>query len=1713
MPSSLVTGVTLGDTSAVSGGAAVVNAAQSATPAGLLSLAFGDPIVDRGESGASLVLDLSGSYLAPPATAVALPLSGAPLILGSVGSLTQFGAASLANAAQAIYPQSIQTPGIGSARVMFDVAARELVLDLTGAYTPDAALNVGCYFDGKPLTAGVSAGNTALFGLATIVNPPAVLPNGIAPGALGVAIVNRGESGASLLLDLADGSQTLYPVRLDFTPSERPVVSVGTMTALFGGASVRNAAFGIAPPGFQHETFGQPRAFFYTFGFPLSMLFVGDYSVPKPPVQMAWPGDNKGMFPVGIAPKGFGETFVNNTALGIGAFGFEDFQGFGVQTVSLGIRRLYAGLGDQSGFGDTFVSAGNRTLDLADRGIAPSGLGTTTVWFALRQVFPAWFVATLWGSAKVDRTHFVDPAGFTDEQVPVPDVHYPRFIIDLTDQGIDSASFGATQLELFTQYLRPKGWLAPAKEEPLRFGMANIYNSDQYLFQLFAPSPYDGGTFGHFNYVENKNKTITQEGFDLARYGRPYIFNNGRFIQTPRFQDFSAFGNTLVAPYVRNLSPVGVDMIGWGSSLGNIIYNAARVIAPAAMRQDGYGKPSLASNLQKLREVGADSSVFGDAMVAFAIRALGVYGIRGDFPLGNAHVSNWQRYLSPKGMDAGGRGVPTLEIHFTIFKPKSVLPPVNQFGINTVRNVTPQLYQFGFVQTEWGKQQVFNQHESYAFQGFDSSVLGNKNVVAFRTRVLLAYGRDALYIPTTLQVRNVNPQPPGQQVVTVDGYATAALGLPTVRGNAMFPQGYVATLFGRPQLVAMGIIGQGIPPPYGDNGTQFGTATLYPAQFDYPKGWEGIGWGLPDVGPRYVWAPKGYPYTTGYWGEIGEQMDQWLHGTDHPERPVFGSVLVAYRNRPFFPSGLDLSDYGLPRVSLNPQYLHATGNKLQKLGFPVLNGGGAVQTYGLDQALLGEPDVAIHYTGPQTALPDGFEGLQFGVNAAENFNRPIYPQGWNQFTTSPPAQPSWPRISTWVSNAYDPFQFSGREATLWGDAWVSFYVRSIYPQGTDTSIIANYQLGHFKDRMRVYKRDYISSVSLGLDEVFGSNRVSLHHQLIYPQAFGGEALGRASLKPSNKINLTGFETLVAGNPAVAYIERLLAAGFDAGALGTPTLVRALDAAGFGGETFGVAALARTANALAWLDDVFGLPALASRLDATGFGEEAFGLLVLGRALGVAGFSDEALGVPLLSRTLGEQSWQDDVFGLAALALRLEAQGFDDEAFGALALARAVAAQGFAAGAAGAPALGGKAVLAALGFGGEAFGADAVTGRNTIAPAGDTAGAAGSPALASGVHPASWLDELVGDPAVTGTSTQPSSWIYPLGWDQFYDQQPMATLGWESLVVGDAGLSAILSPTGIYQGDYGLPQLDQALFPNGFVGGVGIPSVVGDRYLQPDGWADSMFGSIIVKGIDTLLPAGITDEAFGEAALARDMQVVGFTDESFGLIGFARTLDLSGFTDEGFGAASVAAGSSSPSAPAFKAAGASSGTRFGSFTVTSPNLAVNDICLLFAVSTSADPATPSGWTLCAGCPVSSVSPRYNVYWKRATAAGTITVPVGSRLGACGGVIYAYSGCVTSGDPTEAGAGSQNASSTTVTMPSVTTLGPNRLVVMSAGITANSGAPSTISNAVLASLATRTNVAGNVIGDGTLAAAGASGVSTATVGTAGTSSGHTIALRSS
>ncbi len=214
------------------------------------------------------------------------------------------------------------------------------------------------------------------------------------------------------------------------------------------------------------------------------------------------------------------------------------------------------------------------------------------------------------------------------------------------------------------------------------------------------------------------------------------------------------------------------------------------------------------------------------------------------------------------------------------------------------------------------------------------------------------------------------------------------------------------------------------------------------------------------------------------------------------------------------------------------------------------------------------------------------------------------------------------------------------------------------------------------------------------------------------------------------------------------------------------------------------------------------------------------------------------------------------------------------------------------------------------------------------------------------------------------------------------------------------------------------------------------------------------------------------------------------------------------------------------APAFQAAGtALSGT--GAVSPAWPAHAIGDVALLFIESTGGQAATlstPAGFVAVASSPqatgAGTAGTQITVFWARATstsmAAPTVADP-GDHVYA---QIITYRGVINTGNPWDiTGGGVKAVASTSVTVTGVTTSVPSTLIVQAVARDLDSAAAafSAETNANLTGISERSDVGttsgnggGFAVWDGVMAAAGATGNTTATV-TSSINAFLTIALK--
>lgn len=113
-------------------------------------------------------------------------------------------------------------------------------------------------------------------------------------------------------------------------------------------------------------------------------------------------------------------------------------------------------------------------------------------------------------------------------------------------------------------------------------------------------------------------------------------------------------------------------------------------------------------------------------------------------------------------------------------------------------------------------------------------------------------------------------------------------------------------------------------------------------------------------------------------------------------------------------------------------------------------------------------------------------------------------------------------------------------------------------------------------------------------------------------------------------------------------------------------------------------------------------------------------------------------------------------------------------------------------------------------------------------------------------------------------------------------------------------------------------------------------------------------------------------------------------------------------------------------------------------------AANDILVAVVISTTTTvPTTPAGWTQKLAT-TNATNHVQTILWKRATGSDTAPSITGQQFEVLA-QIAAFSGCITTGDPFSAASAQANASSTTVTAPSITPANANEMILFAASWT--------------------------------------------------------------
>lgn len=836
-----------------------------------------------------------------------------------------------------------------------------------------------------------------------------------------------------------------------------------------------NYAPTLAPPGFDSLTFGTADVGAYVRYVYPTQIAPGTVPTGASIVNLAATVAPPGIAPVAdphldfIAPA---IRYLQNVGLG-------DTSGFASTTWVSFYTRTFTniGAGDVSTYGTPDVESTVRTVSEVGK-INEEAFGTAWASFVVRSLAPAgigWQYSNLqFGGPKVQQALQTIDEGTWG----VPPGDFGLLTIARNERLLTPSpilgALGVPDVELYRRYVgvRDSGDLSA-------FGTALVFNSLQFVTEVFdEPTHLLQGQPGT-PYVENRNKVILAYGTDTSKVPTGALVANNARVLAPEGNDLTLFGTQFVSFAVRYLQPEGDDMsyfVPW-----HAVYNASSVLYPSGIPHGYPGTPYAFRDDQTVDLNGTRTlfTEFGDAMVAYAIRTITLDDHNRGIPAGffpQPTAALWTQYVAPPGIASGVPGGAVLEIHWNIIGTHGVDWSV--FGSPYVHNVTPELQVWPWIEEGFGRAYVglYTRTLDVAGQGITSTQFGS-TYVGPRTRYVLPNGILGLKIPLTHDVHFDAPQIPPQQTVLVQPfpgfgitldpaqYGTPVFNIRSIRVPPWDPyqNGGNPTAWGRPSVRTNVIAPTSVPL---DEDYSVGRPSLNPTQYVTNPTY------MNNLDPCETFFPQTH-HLWPFYLRISEDFNGLLvlpeaivDCADNPidpfHRPVFGSPVVTNANRTIAQYHITNDQtydatvgeqMGQGMVALARRTLFLTG-WAGKFGFATLLGGDQeVDVYWeYDDSTTdplnpttpigtqwGNATVAFAPNTSPYVNPIGNSMGSFGTADVELFNRTISVPGYYGFQV------------TGDTSVHPPVVVypTGTDTSLFGTTWASFRIRNVDTEGFD----------------------------------------------------------------------------------------------------------------------------------------------------------------------------------------------------------------------------------------------------------------------------------------------------------------------------------------------------------------------------------------------------------------------------------------------------------------------------------------------------------------------------------------------------------------------------------------------------------------------------------------------------------------------------------------
>lgn len=546
---------------------------------------------------------------------------------------------------------------------------------------------------------------------------------------------------------------------------------------------------------------------------------------------------------------------------------------YGVTVVTLG-GRIVSPTGFLAGAMGTPSLQGFIQTIAVSPGIAPGVFPVPAISKLAQQILPNGFLATLWGTAKIDLwTKYLAPGGIAPVGFGATHVTHDLQYIDQAGNGIQAGAFGNQRISYsvqsvfpvgvvpgifgntrvgIPQYLTASGWLGDGYGSPTvalkpleadfvsagdqsaygqalvwlytrwvgafnsnqgeQFGLQKIENYVRSVKILPFNNSVDPAGYGTA-YIENANKVLVTTGNVMSRYGIPNLYNAAyQLLVTPIPP--GGFGTTYIAPRIQYVLPQGWD--GSYITAAHQVWANRQWLYPTSITSaEAFGASVTINKNQIAKQIFPyEGETFGIGYIDFGVRTLGAFSIA--YPPAALPDIRFNPYpINPLGWESYGPGGTIVYGIQKIIAPHGIRV-ADEIAVPTpfVENRNKTLAPYGPHDEAFGFHKIDLWVKYLLPEGDNFNVWGYHNI-SYRTKVLAPLPIQAPLISVLHRIKNNTPDPPGQQVFqapAIGGDPPDAWGLITINLRTLYPVGIVpaSSTLPNPTATSYGILPKGI---------------------------------------------------------------------------------------------------------------------------------------------------------------------------------------------------------------------------------------------------------------------------------------------------------------------------------------------------------------------------------------------------------------------------------------------------------------------------------------------------------------------------------------------------------------------------------------------------------------------------------------------------------------------------------------------------------------------------------------------------------------------------------------------------------------------------------------------------------------------------------------------------------------------------------------